>query len=209
MKKLFIFIVLCLILSTAPVAAGELRENEVMNIGVIVNRDNSIEIVVSTTESMFYGKGMIYVFADGDIPSEDLPIFSTGLTSRNETHIIWNNGNEEEKLKPGRYFAVVGSEFSADIGVPRAYFTIPAIEQWWTPQPTATPAPTPTEEPTPVKTPKPTVKKTATPIKTATPVPAASSRSSAVHMIAYTVLGVVVCAEFAVILYLIKKKKQV
>ena len=71
---------------------------------------------------------MIYMYADGDIPDEDLPIQFFYISS-NDNHIIWNKNGE---LKPGKYFAVIGSEFSADIGVPRAYFTIPAIEQWWT-----------------------------------------------------------------------------
>ncbi|MBS5843910.1 MAG: hypothetical protein KIC77_10595 [Clostridiales bacterium] len=176
-----------------------------MNICVIVNRDRSIEIISSTTKERFPGKSMIYLYADGDIPDEDLPIQYFYVSSRNRIQITWNN--DEEKLKPGKYFAVIGNEFSADIGVPRAYFTIPAIEQWWTPQPTATPAPTPTEEPTPSVTPKPTAKKTATPVKTTTPVPVPSSGGNSVQIIAYSILGVVICAEFAVIIYLIKRKK--
>ena len=205
MKKLLIFIAFCLIIPTFHVSAGELRENEVMNICVIVNRDRSIEIISSTTKERFPGKSMIYMYADGDIPDEDLPIQYFYVSSWNRIQITWNN--DEEKLKPGKYFAVIGTEFSADIGVPRAYFTIPAIEQWWTPQPTATPAPTPTEEPIPSVTPKPTAKKTATPVKTTTPVPVPSSGGNSVHIIAYSILGVVICAEFAVIIYLIKKKK--
>ena len=205
MKKLLIFIAFCLIIPTFHVSAGELRENEVMNICVIVNRDRSIEIISSTTKERFPGKSMIYMYADGDIPDEDLPIQYFYVSSWNRIQITWNN--DEEKLKPGKYFAVIGTEFSADIGVPRAYFTIPAIEQWWTPQPTATPAPTPTEEPIPSVTPKPTAKKTATPVKTTTPVPVPSSGGNSVQIIAYSILGVVICAELTVIIYLVRKKK--
>ena len=206
MKKLLIFIVFCLIIPTLQVSAGELRENEVMNMGVIVNRDNTVEIVATTTEKHFMGKGMIYIYADGDIPGEALPIKYFGLSGGSEFHIIWN---QEGELKPGRYFAVVGSEFSADIGLQHVYFTIPAIEQWWTPLPTATPAPTPTEEPTPDKTLKPTVRKTATPVKTGTPVPTPSSSGNSGHIIAYTILGVVICAELVVILYLTRKINKI
>ena len=203
MKKISIFIVLFLFVSILPVAANDLRENEIINIGVIVNRDNSVEIITSTTEELFFGKSAVRIYADGDTPDEVLPIESFGIRG-NTDHINWYDAGE--KLKPGRYFAVVGDEISADWGVARAYFTIPAIEQWWTPQPTATPAPTPTEEPTPDKTPKPTTK--ATPVKTGTPAPAASSLgSSSVHIAAYIVLGAIICAETIVIVYLLRRKK--
>ncbi len=50
-------------------------------------------------------------------------------------------------------------------------------------------------------------KKTATPVKTTTPVPMPSSGGNSVQIITYTILAVIICAEFAVIIYLIKKKK--
>ncbi len=320
MKKLLILIVLCLILPALPVSASGLRENEVINIAVIVNRDNSIEIITSTTEQQFIGKCRIRIYADGDIPGEVLSIYEFGIPSGNTDHTTWYDAGEQ--LKPGRYFAVVGSEFSADVGVPRAYFTIPAIEQWWTPQPTATPAPTPpiegpafinlaaivdpdTNEVTiksytsvefddsvefndfeavwsiyaegdkdsiyshyprsskeetilslpkekknyyidgdgklipgryyavmkismkdgtvlssdpayftipgtylSFRTAKPAAQKTPTPATSVTPVPTSSpSGGNAVHIAASIILGAVICAQFAVILYLIKKKK--
>ncbi len=109
-------------------------------------------------------------------------------------------------LKPGRYFAVVQDEWGY-ILTDRAYFTIPAIEQWWTPQPTLAPTPTPTEEPTPDATAKPTPKKTAAPVHTASPAPKASSGIGTIHIAAYVILGVIICAELVVICYLAKKKK--
>ncbi|MBS5842511.1 MAG: hypothetical protein KIC77_03355 [Clostridiales bacterium] len=56
-------------------------------------------------------------------------------------------------------------------------------------------------------TPKPTAKKTATPVKTTTPVPVPSSAGNSVQIIAYSILGVVICAELTVIIYLVRKKK--
>ena len=109
-------------------------------------------------------------------------------------------------LKPGRYFAVVQDEWGY-ILTDRAYFTIPAIEQWWTPQPTQAPTPTPTEEPTPDATAKPTSGKTALPVHTASPAPKVSSGIGTIHIVAYVILGVIICAELVVICYLAKKKK--
>ena len=50
-------------------------------------------------------------------------------------------------------------------------------------------------------------KKTATPIRTASPAPKASSGIGTIHIVAYVILGVIICAEFSVICYLVKKKK--
>ena len=109
-------------------------------------------------------------------------------------------------LKPGRYFAVVQDEWGY-ILTDRAYFTIPAIEQWWTPQPTLAPTHTPTEEPTSDATAKPTPKKTTVPIHTASPASKASSGIGTIHIAAYVILSVIICAEFMAICYLAKKKK--
>ena len=50
MKKFLICIVLLLCAFHLPVSADGLRENEIINIGVIVNNDNSFEIIASTTK---------------------------------------------------------------------------------------------------------------------------------------------------------------
>ena len=70
-----------------------------------------------------------------------------------------------------------------------------------------TPTPTPTEEPTPDATAKPTSGKTALPVHTASPAPKASSGIGTIHIAAYVILGVIICAELVVICYLEKKKK--
>ena len=70
-----------------------------------------------------------------------------------------------------------------------------------------TPTPTPTEEPTSDATAKPTPKKTTVPIHTASPASKASSGIGTIHIVAYVILGVIICAELVVICYLAKKKK--
>ena len=57
MKKLLICIVLLLCAFHLPVSADGLRENEIINIGVIVNNDNSIEIIASTTKKQLAPHG--------------------------------------------------------------------------------------------------------------------------------------------------------
>ena len=220
MKKCLICIALLLCAFHLPVSAEGLRENEIINIGVIVNNDNSIEIIASTTDTTLGPYRYFCVYAENDIPEQVSQILIITTPGEAQTlHEKWSGGtplfsnerfyeytDENGMLKPGRYFAVVQDEWGY-ILTDRAYFTIPAIEQWWTPQPTQAPTPTPTEEPTPDATAKPTPKKTAAPVHTASPAPKASSGIGTIHIAAYVILGVILCAELAVILYLVKKKK--
>ena len=220
MKKCLICIALLLCAFHLPVSAEGLRENEIINIGVIVNNDNSIEIIASTTDTTLGPYRYFCVYAENDIPEQVSQILIITTPGEAQTlHEKWSGGtplfsnerfyeytDENGMLKPGRYFAVVQDEWGY-ILTDRAYFTIPAIEQWWTPQPTQAPTPTPTEEPTPDATAKPTPKKTAAPVHTASPAPKASSGTGTIHIAAYVILGVILCAELAVILYLVKKKK--
>ena len=220
MKKCLICIALLLCAFHLPVSAEGLRENEIINIGVIVNNDNSIEIIASTTDTTLGPYRYFCVYAENDIPEQVSQILIITTPGEGQTfHKKWSGGtplfsnerfyeytDENGMLKPGRYFAVVQDEWGY-ILTDRAYFTIPAIEQWWTPQPTQAPTPTPTEEPTPDATAKPTPKKTAAPVHTASPAPKASSGIGTIHIAAYVILGVILCAELAVILYLVKKKK--
>ena len=214
MKKFLICIVLLLCAFHLPVSADGLRENEIINIGVIVNNDNSIEIIASTTKKTIGPTRAFLVFEEDDDPEQVSAILTiTTIGSAQTIHKKWNGGtplfsnerfyeytDENGMLKPGRYFTVVTEyEGNGDILSDRAYFTIPAIEQWWTPQPTQAPSPTPTEEPTP--------NKTAVPVHTASPAPKASSGIGTIHIVAYVILGVIICAEFSVICYLVKKKK--
>ena len=220
MKKCLICIALLLCAFHLPVSAEGLRENEIINIGVIVNNDNSIEIIASTTDTTLGPYRYFCVYAETDIPEQVSQILIITTPGEAQTlHEKWSGGtplfsnerfyeytDENGMLKPGRYFAVVQDEWGY-ILTDRAYFTIPAIEQWWTPQPTQAPTPTPTEEPTPDATAKPTPKKTAAPVHTASPAPKASSGIGTIHIAAYVILGVILCAELAVILYLAGKKK--
>ena len=220
MKKFLICIVLLLCAFHLPVSADGLRENEIINIGVIVNNDNSFEIIASTTKKTIGPTRAFLVFEEDDDPEQASAILTITLIGSAQTiHKKWSGGtplfsnerfyeytDENGMLKPGRYFAVVQDEWGY-ILTDRAYFTIPAIEQWWTPQPTQAPTPTPTEEPTPDATAKPTPKKTAAPVHTASPAPKASSGTGTIHIAAYVILGVILCAELAVILYLAGKKK--
>ena len=220
MKKFLICIVLLLCAFHLPVSAEGLRENEIINIGVIVNNDNSIEIIASTTDTTLGPYRYFCVYAENDIPEQVSQILIITTPGEAQTlHEKWSGGtplfsnerfyeytDENGMLKPGRYFAVVQDEWGY-ILTDRAYFTIPAIEQWWTPQPTQVPTPTPTEEPTPDATAKPTPKKTAAPVHTASPAPKASSGIGTIHIATYVILGVILCAELAVILYLAGKKK--
>ena len=220
MKKFLICIVLLLCAFHLPVSADGLRENEIINIGVIVNNDNSIEIIASTTDTTLGPYRYFCVYAENDIPEQVSQILIITTPGEAQTlHEKWSGGtplfsnerfyeytDENGMLKPGRYFAVVQDEWGY-ILTDRAYFTIPAIEQWWTPQPTQVPTPTPTEEPTPDATAKPTPNKTAVPVHTASPAPKASSGIGTIHIAAYVILGVILCAELAVILYLAGKKK--
>ena len=220
MKKFLICIVLLLCAFHLPVSAEGLRENEIINIGVIVNNDNSIEIIASTTDTTLGPYRYFCVYAENDIPEQVSQILIITTPGEAQTlHEKWSGGtplfsnerfyeytDENGMLKPGRYFAVVQDEWGY-ILTDRAYFTIPAIEQWWTPQPTQAPTPTPTEEPTPDATAKPTPKKTAAPVHTASPAPKASSGIGTIHIATYVILGVILCAELAVILYLAGKKK--
>ena len=222
MKKFLICIVLLLCAFHLPVSADGLRENEIINIGVIVNNDNSIEIIASTTKKTIGPTRAFLVFEEDDDPEQASAILIiTTIGSAQTIHEKWNGGtpldlnerfyeytDENGMLKPGRYFAVVTEyESKREILTDRAYFTIPAIEQWWTPQPTQAPTPTPTEEPTPDATAKPTPKKTAAPVHTASPAPKTSSGTGTIHIAAYVILGVIICAELVVILYLAGKKK--
>ena len=220
MKKCLICIALLLCAFHLPVSAEGLRENEIINIGVIVNNDNSIEIIASTTKKTIGPTRAFLVFEEDDDPEQASAILIiTTIGSAQTIHEKWSGGtpldlnerfyeytDENGMLKPGRYFAVVQDEWGYILS-DRAYFTIPAIEQWWTPQPTQAPSPTPTEEPTPDATAKPTPKKTAAPVHTASPAPKASSGIGTIHIVAYVILGVIICAEFSVICYLVKKKK--
>ena len=220
MKKILICIAFLLCAFHLPVSAEGLRENEIINIGVIVNNDNSIEIIASTTDTTLGPYRYFCVYAENDIPEQVSQILIITTPGEAQTlHEKWSGGtplfsnerfyeytDENGMLKPGRYFAVVQDEWGY-ILTDRAYFTIPAIEQWWTPQPTQAPTPTPTEEPTPDATAKPTPKKTAAPVHTASPAPKASSGTGTIHIAAYVILGVILCAELAVILYLAGKKK--
>ena len=222
MKKILVGIAFLLCAFQLPASAEGLRENEIINIGVIVNNDNSIEIIASTTKKTIGPTRAFLVFEEDDDPEQvSANLTITTIGSAQTIHKKWNGGtplfsnerfyeytDENGMLKPGRYFTVVTEyEGNGDILSDRAYFTIPAIEQWWTPQPTQAPSPTPTEEPTPDATAKPTPKKTATPIRTASPAPKASSGIGTIHIVAYVILGVIICAEFSVICYLVKKKK--
>lgn len=222
MKKILVGIAFLLCAFQLLASAEGLRENEIINIGVIVNNDNSIEIIASTTKKTIGPTRAFLVFEEDDDPEQVSAILTiTTIGSAQTIHKKWNGGtplfsnerfyeytDENGMLKPGRYFTVVTEyEGNGDILSDRAYFTIPAIEQWWTPQPTQAPSPTPTEEPTPDATAKPTPKKTATPIRTASPAPKASSGIGTIHIVAYVILGVIICAEFSVICYLVKKKK--
>lgn len=220
MKKILICIAFLLCAFHLPVSAEGLRENEIINIGVIVNNDNSIEIIASTTDTTLGPYRYFCVYAENDIPEQVSQILIITTPGEAQTlHEKWSGGtplfsnerfyeytDENGMLKPGRYFAVVQDEWGY-ILTDRAYFTIPAIEQWWTPQPTQAPTPTPTEEPTPDATAKPTSGKTAAPVHTASPAPKASSGTGTIHIAAYVILGVILCAELAVILYLAGKKK--
>ena len=222
MKKCLICIALLLCAFHLPVSAEGLRENEIINIGVIVNNENSIEIIASTTKKTIGPTRAFLVFEEDDDPEQASAILIiTTIGSAQTIHEKWSGGtpldlnerfyeytDENGMLKPGRYFAVVTDfEGNGDILTDRAYFTIPAIEQWWTAQPTQAPTPTPTEEPTPDATAKPTPKKTAAPVHTASPAPQASSGIGTIHIAAYVILGVIICAELAVILYLAGRKK--
>ena len=220
MKKILICIAFLLCAFHLPVSAEGLRENEIINIGVIVNNDNSIEIIASTTDTTLGPYRYFCVYAENDIPEQVSQILIITTPGEAQTlHEKWSGGtplfsnerfyeytDENGMLKPGRYFAVVQDEWGY-ILTDRAYFTIPAIEQWWTPQPTQAPTPTPTEEPTPDATAKPTSGKTALPVHTASPAPKASSGIGTIHIAAYVILGVIICAELVVICYLAKKKK--
>ena len=222
MKKILICIAFLLCAFHLPVSAEGLRENEIINIGVIVNNDNSIEIIASTTDTTLGPYRYFCVYAENDIPEQVSQILIITTPGEAQTlHEKWSGGtplfsnerfyeytDENGMLKPGRYFAVVTEyERKREILTDRAYFTIPAIEQWWTPQPTLAPTPTPTEEPTPDATAKPTPNKTAVPVHTASPAPKASSGTGTIHIAAYVILGVIICAELVVICYLAKKKK--
>ena len=222
MKKRLLCIVLLLCAFQLPASAEGLKENEIINISVVVNNDNSIELIASTTDMTLGPNRYFCVYAENDIPEQTthaILFLNTLAQARQTSHISWAGGeapwpnerfyeytDENGMLKPGRYFAVVQDEWGYILS-DRAYFTIPAIEQWWTPQPTQAPSPTPTEEPTPDATAKPTPKKTATPIRTASPAPKASSGIGTIHIAAYVILGVIICAELVVICYLAKKKK--
>ena len=220
MKKCLICIALLLCAFHLPVSAEGLRENEIINIGVIVNNDNSIEIIASTTKKTIGPTRAFLVFEEDDDPEQASAILTiTTIGSAQTIHEKWSGGtplfsnerfyeytDENGMLKPGRYFAVVQDEWGY-ILTDRAYFTIPAIEQWWTPQPTLAPTPTPTEEPTSDATAKPTPKKTTVPIHTASPASKASSGIGTIHIAAYVILSVIICAEFMAICYLAKKKK--
>jgi len=162
MKKRLLCIVLLLCVFQLPASAEGLRENEIMNIGVIVNNDNSIEIIGSTTKQTISPTRAILVFEEDDDPEHASAILTITALGEGQTfHKKWSGGtplfsnerfyeytDENGMLKPGRYFAVVTEyEGKREILTDRAYFMIPAIEQWWTPQPTVPPTPTPMEGP--------------------------------------------------------------
>ena len=73
MKKILICIAFLLCAFHLPVSAEGLRENEIINIGVIVNNDNSIEIIASTTDTTLGPYRYFCVYAEIDIPEQLAP----------------------------------------------------------------------------------------------------------------------------------------
>ena len=67
MKKILICIAFLLCAFHLPVSADGLRENEIINIGVIVNNDNSFEIIASTTKKTIGPTRAFLVFEEDDV----------------------------------------------------------------------------------------------------------------------------------------------
>ena len=79
MKKCLICIALLLCAFHLPVSAEGLRENEIINIGVIVNNDNSIEIIASTTKKTIGPTRAFLVFEEDDDPEQASAILVVSL----------------------------------------------------------------------------------------------------------------------------------
>ena len=93
MKKFLICIVLLLCAFHLPVSAEGLRENEIINIGVIVNNDNSIEIIASTTKKTIGPTRAFLVFEEDDDPEQVSAILTiTTIGSAQTIHKKWNGG---------------------------------------------------------------------------------------------------------------------
>ena len=125
------------------------------------------------------------------------PIYESESWGSFEKHILSfpeDSGSvyleKDETLRAGRYYAVlkIETDEGAYLTSDRAYFTIPG-------------------EYIPFQTAKPTAQRIAAPSQTAAAAPARSAGNASVHRIAYPILGGIICAELAVICYLVKKKK--
>ena len=93
MKKCLICIALLLCAFHLPVSAEGLRENEIINIGVIVNNDNSIEIIASTTKKTIGPTRAFLVFEEDDDPEQASAILIiTTIGSAQTIHEKWSGG---------------------------------------------------------------------------------------------------------------------
>ena len=201
-------------------------EEEIVNLAAVYHADGSITLIGSTTAKYWLVEDMVLVYKEGEDPEEDSPLFFyhiSGGDTFSITHpapYCWHTDRKDEFrdvermiLKPGRYFAIIkrGSLTEDTILSDPAYFTVPSEIVSSSPIPTQTstlaPTHTPTEEPTSDATAKPTPKKTTVPIHTASPASKASSGIGTIHIAAYVILSVIICAEFMAICYLAKKKK--
>ena len=225
MKKVLLFVILLLIIGAAvPVAA----EEEIINISATYNEDGTITFTGSNTVG-FSKEDMVSVYKDGDDPENNpkgiksIFFYQIGLqysfsVKHPGSYCITTNRNVEfinEKtfsLKPGKYFAVIKGDRDGHGPVlsNRAYFTVPNITA--TPTATVTPIPpTPTISFTPSSTikaaiPTPTVTVSPT-AKATTPPVSPVEKSSSAPMVIGIILGIIVCIESAIIVYLITKKK--
>ena len=222
MKKIFPLILVLLFMLISSVSA----EEEIVNLAAVYHADGSITLIGSTTAKYWLVEDMVLVYKEGEDPEEDSPLFFyhiSGGDTFSITHpapYCWHTDRKDEFrdvermiLKPGRYFAIIkrGSLTEDTILSDPAYFTVPSEIVSSSPIPTQTstlaPTHTPTEEPTSDATAKPTSGKTALPVHTASPAPKVSSGIGTIHIVAYVILGVIICAELVVICYLAKKKK--
>ena len=198
-------------------AAGP-REGEVTNIGVAVYPDNSFEITVSTTERNFGALRYLVVYAENDEPVIDDHVLFLGCVPDMQmwsyrfyggdalfpTENTYAHLDENEMLKPGRYYAIMEDEWGG-IETEKAYFTIPDINLWWTPQPVPTAEPTPTEEPV-VRTQNPilptiSVQTKASPVHTTVSTDANASDRSSVPLILCIIFGIIILAETVYIVF--------
>ena len=85
MIKFLICIVLLLCAFHLPVSADGLRENEIINIGVIVNNDNSFEIIASTTKKTIGPTRAFLVFDEDDDPEQASAILTITLIGSAQT----------------------------------------------------------------------------------------------------------------------------